>query len=117
MQQINLNQLITEGHCSPEIAQRLAKVGVEATWPKLTYDGKGSLGNGGWVKEIQGDSAEFYPAVNLYEAYLLLEEVADAEPAFFYDGEKYILRMGKREAIGMSRVDALCNMYLKYKEK
>ena len=117
MNQIDLNQLMAEGHCSPEIAQRLAKVGVEATWSKLTYDTHGSLGNGGWVKEIQGAGAEFYPAVNLYEAYMLLEEVADAEPAFFYDGEKYILRIGKREAIGMSRVDTLCNMYLKYKEK
>lgn len=117
MQQIDLNQLMAEGHCSPGIAKRLAHVGVEATWPKLTYDGFGSLGNGGWVKEIQGEHAEFYPAVNFYEAYMLLEEVADAEPEFAYDGEKYVLRMGNREAVGATPVDALCSMYLKYKEK
>ena len=114
---IDLDKLMARGHCSMEIAKRLAKAGLKATWPKLTYNKTGSLGDGGWVKKIQGERGEFYPAVNLYEAILLLEEVADTAPEFFHDGEKYVLKIGQREATGASKADALCNMYLQYKEK
>lgn len=112
MKTIDLNILMAEGHCTPEIARKLAGAGVKATWPKLTYDQYGSLGNGGWVKSIQGEGAEFYPAVNLYEAYLLLEEVADSEPELRYDGECYHLNMGQHQVSGTSPVNALCEMYL-----
>lgn len=107
---IDLNRLMAEGHCSVEIAKRLVKVGIEATWPNLTYNKQGNLSDGGWVKKIQGEKAEFYPAVNTYEAYMLLEEVADEAPEFSYDGEKYVLRIGNRKTTGISQVDALCNM-------
>ena len=114
---IDLDKLMAEGHCNLEIAKRLAKVGIEATWPNLTYNKEGRLSDGGWVKKIQGNSAEFYPAVNLYEAYMLLGEVADGQPDFFYDGHQYALNIGDSRATGTSKVDALCNMYLEYKEK
>ncbi|MCB0374787.1 MAG: hypothetical protein KDD04_02600 [Sinomicrobium sp.] len=114
---IDLDKLMAEGHCSMEIAKRLAKAGVAATWPNLTYNKEGRLSDGGWVKKIQGERSEFFPAVNLYEAYMLVGEVADAAPEFFYDGQQYVLQIGKRQTTGASKVDALCNMYLEYKEK
>lgn len=117
MQKIDLKQLFNEGHCSFDISQRMAKVGIEPNHTALSYDKSGSLGNGGWVAEIWEEKDAFFPAVNLYEAVVLLESVADAEPEFGYDGEKYIVRMGNKETVGLTRVDALCNMYLKYKEK
>lgn len=113
---IDLEGLMAEGHCSPEIAKRLAKVGVAATWTNLTYDKDGILSPGGWIKKIQGERSEFFPAVNLYEAYMMLGEVAEGHPECFYDGAQYILQIAGHRATGKSKVDALCNMYLKYKE-
>ncbi len=116
MKKEDLKQLLQEGHCSPGIAARMAKAGIKPQSTGLTYDKEGKLGNGGWIAEIWEAENDFFPAVNLFEAILLLETVCTQIPELYFDGENYQARTGGTEVSAASRVDALCLLYLQHKE-
>lgn len=112
--QFDLKELFKDGYCNFEIAKRLAKTGIKPDKFDLSYNTEGSLGDGGWTAEITGHT--FYPAVDFYQAIMLLEEVVDAEPIMSTDGEQFYITVGEKKTAAQNRTDAICLMFLKYAE-
>lgn len=108
--EFNLKEAFKNGYCNFQIAKRLAKVGVKADRFDLSYSSMGHLGKGQWTEKIT--QQPFYPAIDFYQAILLLEEIVEDPIHMSTDGKQFFLKVGHQQTISKNRTDVICLMYL-----
>ncbi len=117
MTKIDLKELFKGSLCTFEISKLAKAAGVTCKNTFPSYDSQGELNDGAWMEMIGVDN--FYPAINIPFAILMLEDTALNHPSqldLTLEEKIYTLRANEKSYTSENIVDVLVLCWLDNKE-